>query len=106
MKKHLFLLVPILVLIAARCDAGTLFYVPISSSGSDDKSGISTDNGYTTAVDGGNSRGTDRIVNGITLYALSGNGQSATADNCTINALSGTLANGTGATRNVQADGT
>ena len=60
---------------------------------------------YTSAVDGGNTRGTDRVVNGITLHALTGSGQSSTADNCTLNTLSGTLNNAGGSPANIQADG-
>src|SRR5262249_668744 len=67
---------------------------------------ISTANLYTSAVDGGNAGGTDRVVNGITLYALFGNGQTSTADGCTLTALSGRLVNGDGSTARIQADGT
>jgi hypothetical protein len=67
--------------------------------------GISNDNQYTSAVDGGNTRGTDRVINGITLYALVANGQSSTADNCTLNALAGSLSNAGGASGSIQADG-
>jgi hypothetical protein len=87
--------------------AGTISYVGIPSIQSDSNCGISRDHGYTTAIDGGNSRGTDRVVNGITLYALSGAGQtSATADNCTLNALSGTLTDSGLTSKNIPADGT
>src|ERR1700737_3283691 len=91
---------------AIELNAGTLFYAPIPATQSDANSGISSENGYTSAVDGGNTRGTDRVVSGITLYALAGSGPSSTADNCTLNALSGTLANGGGKTASIQADGT
>jgi hypothetical protein len=108
MKKHWPQLAAFLVFTvgALRASAGTIFYVPIPPTQSDANSGISTDNGYTSAVDGGNTRGTDRVINGITLYALAGNGESSTADNCTLNALSGTLANGGGTTKSIQVDGT
>jgi len=86
--------------------AGTIFYNAISPTDSDANSGISTANQYTSAVDGGNSGGPDRVVNGITLYALSGNGQTSAADNCTLTALSGSLANGGGSAASIQADGT
>jgi hypothetical protein len=89
----------------ARLNGGTLFYVAISASNSDQNSGITSDNGYTSAVDGGNTRADNRVVNGITLFALSGNGESSTADNCTINALSGSLSNGGGKSASIQADG-
>ncbi|HTG15992.1 MAG TPA: DUF6600 domain-containing protein, partial [Blastocatellia bacterium] len=107
MKKHWpqFAAFLIFTLGALRAGAGTIFYVPISPTQSDASSGISTDNGYTSAVDGGNTE-TDRVINGITLYALAGNGETSTADNCTLNALSGSLANGGGTTKSIQVDGT
>src|SRR5437870_3880177 len=87
--------------------AGTITYVGIPSIQSDTNCGISRNHGYTTAVDGGNTRGTDRLLNGITLYALSGAGQSsAIADNCTLNALSGTLTDGGLTSKSIQAEGT
>jgi len=90
-----------------RAEAGTISYVAIPAAQSDANCGISTDHGYTSAVDGGNTRGTDRIINGITLYALTGNGQnSSTADNCTLNALSGTLTDSAVTSKRIQADGT
>ena len=85
--------------------AGTIFYVPIPSNNSDASCGISSDNQYTSAVDGGNTRGTDRVINGITLYSLAANGDSGTADNCTLNALSGVLSNAGGASASIKADG-
>ena len=86
--------------------AGMLFYNAIPPTDSDANSGISTANQYTSAVDGGNTLGTDRVVNGITLYALSANGQTSTADNCTVTALAGTLTNAGGSIASIQADGT
>ncbi len=91
---------------ASHTYAGTLFYNAIPPSDSDANSGISTANQYTSAVDGGNTGGPERVINGITLYALSANGQTSTADNCTVTALAGTLANGGGSTASIQADGT
>src|SRR3954454_12308662 len=92
---------------AINAHAGTISYVAIPSSQSDSNCGISRDHGYTTAVDGGNSRGTDRVLNGITLYSLGGAGQNTvTADNCTLNALSGTLTDGGLTSKNITADGT
>ena len=88
-----------------QAEAGTVFYAAIPASQSDANSGISASNQYTSAVDGGNTRGTDRVVNGITLHALTGSGQSSTADNCTLNTLSGTLNNAGGSPANIQADG-
>src|SRR5205823_5995967 len=74
---------------------------------SDANCGISNNHGYTTAIDGGNTRGTDRVINGITLYSLAGAGQNtATADNCTVNALSGTLSDGGLTKTSISADGT
>ncbi|MDP9253588.1 MAG: hypothetical protein M3O66_01395, partial [Verrucomicrobiota bacterium] len=107
MKKYCLILVALTVLLpsAFRARAGTIFYQAIPASQSDANSGISTDNGYTSAVDGGNTRGTDRVIDGITLFALAGNGQTSTADNCTLNALAGSLSNASGSSATIQADG-
>lgn len=101
-----FLAGSIFVLGVMSATAGTVFYQAIPASQSDANSGISGENGYTSAVDGGNTRATDRVINGITLYSLKAQGQSATANNCTLNALSGNLSNGGGKTATIQADGT
>src|ERR1043166_3948582 len=108
MKKYCSLLAPALVAMfsVSTLNGGTLFYQAIPSTDSDVGSGISTDNQYTSAVDGGNMRGPDRVINGITLYALAANEDSASADNCTVNALSGHFSNGGGASPSVQVDGT
>src|SRR3984893_2228179 len=108
MKKHLFQLVALSILMACalHVQAGTLFYVAIPATQSDANCGISDANQYTSAVDGGNASGTDRVINGITLSSLAGSGQSATADNCTLNALTGTLANAGGSSASIKADGT
>ena len=70
MKKFLYPSLSLLALIigASSLQAGLLFYVPIPASESDPNSGISEENTYTTAVDGGNANGTDRVINGITLH--------------------------------------
>jgi hypothetical protein len=88
-----------------QAGAGTIFYQAIPAGQSDANCGISSNNQYTSAVDGGNTRGTDRVINGITLYAMVANGQSSTADNCTLNALSGNLSNAAGASASIKADG-
>ena len=90
---------------ASSLQAGVLFYVPIPASESDPNSGISEENTYTTAVDGGNARGTDRVINGITLYAMTGEGQTLSANNCSLTVLEGTVANGGGAADSIKADG-
>jgi hypothetical protein len=95
----------IFLLSALSATAGTVFYQAIPATQSDVNSGISSDNGYTSAVDAGNTRGTERVINGITLYSMAVQGQSATADNCTLNALSGNLSNGGGKTATIRADG-
>src|SRR5690349_11187825 len=106
MQKKSFPLVALILTIAAiYSDAGTIFYQAVPAVESDANSGISTDNQYTSAVDGGNTRGTDRIINGITLYAMAANGPSSTADNCTLNALSGSLSNAGGSSASIKADG-
>ncbi|MEP6603820.1 MAG: DUF6600 domain-containing protein, partial [Spartobacteria bacterium] len=106
--KHRPLYLALLLGMAAtfQGNAGTLYYTPIPAAQSDAGSGISTESGYTSAVDGGNSQGSDRVINGITLFSLVGNADSASADNCTLNALSGTLSNGGGKAASIQADGT
>src|SRR5436309_3149753 len=104
MKKSCLILTALFVALF-RAHAGTIFYQGISATDSDTNSGISADSGYTTAVDGGNTRGEDRVVNGITLYSLAAEGDSSTADNCTVNALSGALSNANGSASSIQADG-
>ena len=97
----------IAVLIVARpLEAGTITYQAIPPAQSDTGCGISDENHYTTAVDGGNATGTNRTLNGITLFALAGSGPSSTADNCTLNALSGSLSNGNSGKAAIQADAT
>jgi hypothetical protein len=92
---------------ALTVDAGAISYVAIPATRSDASCGISRDHGYTTAVDGGNTRGRDRVLNGITFQALSGAGQNTVAaDNCTLNALSGSLTDAGITSKNIQADGT
>ena len=108
MKKFLYLSLSLLALImggASSLQAGVLFYVPIPASESDPNSGISEENTYTTAVDGGNARGTDRVINGITLYAMTGEGQTLSANNCSLTVLEGTVANGGGGADSIKADG-
>src|SRR4051794_7496893 len=103
----LLLVASVLPVLPFESHAGAISYVAIPANQSDTNCGISRNHGYTTAVDGGNTRGTDRVLNGITLYALSGAGQNtATADNCTVNALSGTLTDAGLTSKNIQADGT
>ena len=89
--KRILIVLQLLAFLAIRSQAGKLSYQAVQS---DADCGISTQSQYTSAVDGGNTSGTDRLVNGITLSALEGDGQSSTADNCTLNALSGSLSNG------------
>src|SRR6266550_3246032 len=85
--------------------AGTITYVTIPSTQSDPNCGISRSHGYTTAIDGGNTRGNDRAINRINLFSLTGAGQNtATADNCTVNALSGTLTDAGLTSKNIAAD--
>lgn len=78
---------------AFQAGAGTLSYVAVSPVQSDISCGIDNRNQYTTAVDAGNASGNDRVINGVRLYSLVGAGQSASADNCILNPLTGTLAN-------------
>jgi uncharacterized protein DUF6600 len=108
MKKIFYRSLSLLALVigASSLHAGLLFYVPIPASESDPNSGISEENTYTTAVDGGNAEGTDRVINGITLYSLTGEGQSLSANSCSLTVLDGTVANGGGAAESIQADGT
>lgn len=71
-------------------DAGTISYGAIPGAASDPGSGISSQNTYTNAIDGGND-GADRVVNGVALHPLAAEGQTATADHCTVNSLTGRL---------------
>ncbi len=84
--------------------AGSLTYVAIPPTGSDAASGLNPGNNYTSAVDGGNTSGADRVVNGVTLSALVGSGASASASNVTFTATTGSLANAGGGS-NIGADG-
>src|SRR5689334_7686777 len=86
--------------------AGTLSYVAVPPVQSDANCGIDNRSQYTTAIDGSNASGNNRVINGVTLYPLAGSGQSASADNCTINVLSGTLAKSPRANGVPPADGT
>jgi outer membrane protein len=106
MKKSWSKLAAIFTLVGAfHTQGGTISYQAIPATQSDANCGITEENNeYTTAVDGGNTRGTARVINGISLDALSGNGQTISADNCTLNALSGSLANGS-VTKGIRADG-
>ena len=92
-------------LLSFQAHGGTISYVPIPSTNSDTGVGISPDNVYTSAIEAGNTTGTDQVVNGVTLTSLQGTGNTSTAGGITVNALSGSLSNGTGATGNVEADG-
>jgi hypothetical protein len=102
----LLVVLSFVVLGALDAMAGTIFYQAIPATQTDANCGISKNNQYTTAIDGGNKRGTDRVINGITLYSLVGNEQSSTADNCTLNGLAGTLSNAGGTSGSIKADGT
>lgn len=106
MKKAWSKLAAIFTLVGAfHAQGGTISYQAIPATQSDANCGITEENNeYTTAVDGGNTRGTARVINGIPLDALSGNGQTTSADHCTLNALSGSLANGS-VTKGIRADG-
>ncbi len=107
MRKYFFHLVTLSLLIGSvQIQAGTLSYAAIPATQSDASSGISTENQYTSAIGAGNESGPDRVINGITLHALSGSGDSVTVDNCTVNALSGNLINAGGPAESVHADGT
>src|ERR1700731_3351039 len=99
-------LTALLILVGAfHAGAGTLSYVAVSAAQSDANCGIDNRNQYTTAVDAGNAGGNDRVINGVRLYSLVGSGQSGSADNCTLNALTGTLANAQQSNGASQADG-
>lgn len=99
-------LTALLVLAGAfHSGAGTLSYVAVSPVQSDINCGIDSRNQYTTAGDGGNTSGNDRVINGVRLYSLVGAGPSASADNCTLNALTGTLGNSQLSGTTPQADG-
>ena len=86
-------------------EAGTLFYVPIPATNSDAQAGIAPANGYSSAIDAGNTKGTERTVNGVRFGALTGTGNTRTANGVTLSAATGTLTNGGGKSESIQADG-
>ncbi|MDQ2867667.1 MAG: hypothetical protein M3R59_04545 [Verrucomicrobiota bacterium] len=86
--------------------AGTLSYVAIPPAESDSNSGISNASQFTTAVAAGNASGAPRVLNGVTFYPLAISGPSASADNCALNALSGSLLDVSRASTSTSADGT
>ena len=88
-----------------HCEAGTLFYVPIPATGSDAQAGIAPANSYSSAIDAGNMKGTERTVNGVLFGALTGTGNTRTANGVTLSAATGTLTNGGGKSESIQADG-
>jgi len=104
--------IPVLILaaglslaVALNARAGSLSYTAIPATDSDAKSGISTDRTFTSAVAAGNATGNDHIVGGVTLFALPAAGDSATANDITVDATTGTLENGTNPSENIRADG-
>src|SRR5207248_94346 len=94
-----------MLVVSFQANAGTVFYVAIPAADSDANSGINTKNVYTSAVDGGNTKGTDRVVNGVTLAALIGATNTCTANNMTLSVATGALINGGGKSETIQADG-
>ena len=92
-------------IISSHAIAGTVFYAAIPATDSDAGSGISTSNVYTSAVSGGNTSGTNMVVNGVTLYALAASGSSSSANNVFLNATTGALTNAGGTASSIQADG-
>src|SRR5438093_7666170 len=104
-RGHQLITLAAAAFVSLRAHAGTIFYVPIPATGSDANSGISPDNAYTSAVDAGNRRGSDSVVNGVTLYALPGSNDTSTANNLTLSVSTGVLTNGGGKTASILADG-
>jgi len=88
-----------------HANAGTLFYVPIPATGSDTQSGINPSKVYTSAITAGNTKASGRTVNGLTLNALTGSGNTVTANGVTLSAATGSLINGGGKAKSIQADG-
>ncbi|MEQ1851567.1 MAG: DUF6600 domain-containing protein [Chthoniobacteraceae bacterium] len=103
------LLSGILLAVAAAspfgADAGTLFYVPVPATGSDAQAGIESAKVYTSAIDAGNTSATGRTVNGVGFAALTGSGNTSTANGVTLSVATGVLTNGGGQTDSIQADG-
>ncbi len=91
--------------LSIQARAGSLSYVGIPATGSDAGSGIDSASTYTSAVEGGNTTGADRTVNGVPLAALVGSGGATTAGGVTFTASTGSLANAGGANSNTAADG-
>ncbi len=90
---------------ALHAQAGTLFYVPIPPAGSDAQSGLDSAKTYTSAIAAGTAKPDGRSVNGLSLTALSGAGNAASAGGVTVSAATGTLTNGGGKSESIQADG-
>lgn len=105
MKNHFLRLAAVMFLSVGFCAfAGELTYVPIPAAQSDASSGISPENQYTTALDAGSAA--NRVINGVTLNASPGEGQTIMANNAAITALSGSLMITGGQADNILADGT
>src|ERR1700730_13057457 len=105
MKKHLVRFAAFVFLSGGFCVfAGELSYFPIPASQSDASSGIGSTVQYTSAVDAGSEA--NRVLNGATLFASPGSGQTIVANNCAVTAQSGSLTTTTGAPENINADGT
>ena len=92
-------------LLTFHASAGTVFYVPIPPAQSDTNSGIDASLHYTSAIDAGNSKEATRVVNGVTFHSLRGSGNTATVNDVTLSAATGSLINGGGKTESIQADG-
>ena len=107
MKTNKICIIAVLTaaLISSHANAGTLSYVAIPSTDGDSSSGINSTNVYTSAVDGGNASGVNRAINGVNFTALSGNGPDSSANNITLNALTGSLSNVQTRTAGAGADG-
>ncbi len=88
-----------------HAEAGTLFYVPIPAKDSDAHAGFAEGNDYTSAIDAGNPRGTERSVKGVRFGTLAGSGNTRSANGVTLSAATGTLTNGGGKAESIQADG-
>ena len=91
--------------LSGHLSGGTISYVPIPAANSDAGSGISDKNSYISAVNFAPGGDANLVVSGVTFHSLLGEGQTATSNGITLGVATGTLANASGTSATIQADG-